>query len=353
MTNNSVTQAKSFSDWAYIAIEKHYNKMLNHEENVVKDTDTEELHQMRVGIRRLRSAIAGFAPAIELPQAAENKKIGKIGRDLGELRDIDVLQETLEKTYLESLPENEQTILTQALKTLTKRRNKAFKNVKKTLEGSKYQKLKEALENWLKQPTYQKLGQVNIQLVLADLLLPEISKLLLHPGWLVGVKIEDNNFQVNLDEDQEKIAQILSLEAPNLHSLRKEAKKVRYQLELFTQFYGEKYQEYLTTIKDIQTVLGEIQDFSVLTEFLDDAIKLDWRQQMPTLWEKMNEIHTQQYHQWQKLQMQFLKGETRQELHQLFQQSNMTIISEMREENQAVDHSHHQTEEIVGETNCN
>lgn len=66
--------AKTFGDWAYIAIAKHFNKILNHEAKVLEDRDPEELHQMRVGMRRLRSAIAGFTPALNLPNNASEKK---------------------------------------------------------------------------------------------------------------------------------------------------------------------------------------------------------------------------------------------------------------------------------------
>ncbi len=55
-------------EWAYIAIAKHSRKILKYEAGVLQDKDPEELHQMRVGMRRLRSAIAGFAVAIDLPK---------------------------------------------------------------------------------------------------------------------------------------------------------------------------------------------------------------------------------------------------------------------------------------------
>ncbi|MDY7014654.1 MAG: CHAD domain-containing protein, partial [Cyanobacteriota bacterium] len=61
MTKN---KPKTFGDWARVAIAKHSRKMLEHEADVLKDKDPEELHQMRVGMRRLRSAIAGFSTAL-------------------------------------------------------------------------------------------------------------------------------------------------------------------------------------------------------------------------------------------------------------------------------------------------
>ncbi|MEB3224731.1 MAG: CHAD domain-containing protein, partial [Synechococcus sp.] len=47
-------QGQQFGDWAHQAIAKHYQKILSHETGVLADRDPEELHQMRVGMRRLR-----------------------------------------------------------------------------------------------------------------------------------------------------------------------------------------------------------------------------------------------------------------------------------------------------------
>jgi CHAD domain-containing protein len=66
-------KAKTFGDWAVIAIAKHYHKILKHESEVLKDKDPEELHQMRVGMRRLRSAMSAFSLAINFPEAATEK----------------------------------------------------------------------------------------------------------------------------------------------------------------------------------------------------------------------------------------------------------------------------------------
>ena len=73
---NQKQTKKTLGDWAYIAIAKHYKKILKHESKVLKDNNPEQLHQMRVGMRRLRSAIAGFAPALNLPISASEKKFG-------------------------------------------------------------------------------------------------------------------------------------------------------------------------------------------------------------------------------------------------------------------------------------
>ena len=51
--------------------------MLQHEAEALQDQDPEALHQMRIGMRRLRTALTGFAPALELPKAAQEKMLPK------------------------------------------------------------------------------------------------------------------------------------------------------------------------------------------------------------------------------------------------------------------------------------
>ena len=92
MTNKFNPRAKTVADWAYIGIDKHFHKVLKHEAGVLLDQDTEELHQIRVGMRRLRSTLTGFAPALTMPKSADQKRVGNLGRILGELRDLDVLK---------------------------------------------------------------------------------------------------------------------------------------------------------------------------------------------------------------------------------------------------------------------
>ena len=186
---------KTFGEWGYIAVAKHYRKILKHEAKVLKDKNPEQLHQMRVGMRRLRSTISGFIFALDLPPAAEIAKIAKIAKVLGKLRDIDVLQETLTVQYQPYLPVEEQESLNVIFKALKKRRKLAFKKVKQTLHGQSYLDLKFGLEAWLDNPTYQRIGLVEIERVLPDLLLPQISYFFLHPGWLIGVKVEEKEIQ--------------------------------------------------------------------------------------------------------------------------------------------------------------
>jgi CHAD domain-containing protein len=311
MTNSE--SAITFGDWGKIAVEQHFNKILKHEAAVLKDKDPEELHQMRVGIRRLRSAMIGFAPAIALPKTATEKNAGNIGRVLGELRDLDVLLLTIETEYLPYLPASEQKYLAQAIQVITKKRKKAFKQVQSILESKSYQYFKQDLKEWLEKPEYTNIADTKIDLVLPDLLLPQISKFLLHPGWLVGVNLAVEKIDFNPNLTLEEVQSLLKIEEKLLHSLRKEAKKTRYNMALFTQFYGEQYANYLQKIKDIQEVLGVIQDCFVLSLFFTQVFNTNLEKKLPNLVQQFNQKRYQKWQEWQSLQQQFLDLTTRRE----------------------------------------
>ncbi len=308
-------EAKTLGDWAYLAIAKHFDKILKHEAEVLADKDPEELHQMRVGMRRLRSAIAGFSPALNLAKDANEKQVGKIARTLGTLRDIDVLEETLKTKYQPLLPEAEQKRLEEALDSLGKERKKAFKDVKNTLDDKIYLNLKQSFQAWLEQPSYQEIAEISIDSILPDLLLPQVSKLILHPGWIVGVKFDlgKANFPDKLS--QKEVEELLNNQGTVLHGLRKEVKRSRYNMELFTHFYGDTYQNYINDVKAIQSVLGDIQDCFVLREFFDNIFESDLDQEMPTLAAQLREIQYQKWQEWSKLQRQFLNSKARKALH--------------------------------------
>ena len=319
-------QAKTFGDWAEIAIAKHFRKILKHEAGVLRGEDPEELHQMRVGMRRLRSAIAGFAQAVKLPKPARDKNLGKVGRTLGTLRDLDVLEGVMKKQYQPTLPKAEQKHLNQALKVLENKRSRTFKEVEILLHSQPYQDLKKAFQQWLDHPSYQELAALSMDAILPDLLLPQVSQLLLHPGWLVGVTIEAGEVHFPDGLSQEEVERLLQHRGKILHDLRKEAKRSRYQLELFPQFYGDTYADYIRQIKKIQEVLGQIQDCFVLVEFLTGVFESNLQSEVPTLSAQLTATRYQRWQEWELLQRQFLNSQTRQDLRLTVQHPLSEII---------------------------
>jgi len=315
MKKTAKPQTNTLGDWAYLAIEQQLEKILKHENDVLKDRDPEALHQMRVGMRRLRSVVTGFSPALDLPKAAQEQKIGKVARILGRLRDLDVLKAALKDEYEPALPKSERKSLETVLDYLAKKRKRALEAVESALKAKDYDNLKQGLQKWLKEPSYEPLAQVSINEVLPDLLLPSVSQLLLHPGWLVGVEINTGEMKFSQSLEADQVAHLLNEQGLALHSLRKETKRSRYQMELFTDFYKPNYAAYLEDLKQIQSILGQIQDSFVLAEFLTDALHSESKTELPTLQEKLVQTRYESWQQWQPLQIKYLKPATREAFH--------------------------------------
>ncbi len=313
MKSDSKQSANTLGDWAKIALEKHFQKTIQYEEDVLSDRDPEALHQMRVGMRRLRSAAKGFAPALDLPKAARHSQIGKISRSLGSLRDLDVLLETLETHYQDALPDREKDEFKRALTLLKSERSQAFDAVKETLNSEIYLSFKNSLADWLNRPSYGEMSVLPIQGILPDLLLPEVSDLFLHPGWLLGIKTKKGKVKIN-NLTETEVEELFQKQGETLHDLRKQVKRVRYQMSLFTNFYGKDYSEYVDDLKEIQEVLGKMQDSVVLAETLSRVLGCNLQDTLPTLAEKLLENRYLSWLEWQPLHQKYLEPEIRDQL---------------------------------------
>jgi len=322
---NNSQEAKTLGDWAKIAIQQHYQKILKHETLVLKDKDPEELHQMRVGMRRLRTAIAEFSCAVILPKSVDERKVGKIATMLGQLRDLDVLEETLNTIYLPELSKIEQKILEKLFIKIKKNRQTIAKNTKEILHKNIYQDFKTDLNTWLEKPVYTAIASLPIEYILPDLLSPQISAFLLHPGWIVGSYFNKSENIIDFNIPAKPLEDLSHQEEMTLHSLRKEAKRTRYLMELLLSFYGENYQEMLKKIKQVQEVLGEIQDGFVLRQILSQVYGHDLQAILPIMAQTIRENRLQNGLQWEELRQFFLSPANRTQLRLSIQSPDLTL----------------------------
>jgi CHAD domain-containing protein len=322
---NDSQEAKTLGDWAKIAIQQHYQKILKHEALVLKDKDPEELHQMRVGMRRLRTAIAGFSCAVILPKSVDEKKVGKIATVLGKLRDLDVLEETLTTIYLPELSKIEQKKLDKLFIKIKKNRQTIAKNTKEILHKNIYQDFKTDLNTWLEKPVYTAMASLPIEYILPDLLSPQISAFLSHPGWIVGSNLHQTENIIDFNVPAKRLEDLSHQEEMILHSLRKETKRTRYLMELLLFFYGENYQEILTKIKQVQEILGAIQDDFVLRQILGQVYGHNLQKILPIMTQKIQEHRLQNGLQWEELRQFFLFPANRIQLRLSIQSPRLTL----------------------------
>lgn len=293
-------------DYSYQIIQQNFQKIVEQEEAIFKDKDPEPLHQMRVGMRRLRTAIQVFGSAIFLPKAISNLSIGKIAKSLGETRDLDVLRQELISRYQLQLDNIELLKFEKVLRHLQKKRDRSFLDLQKTLNGDRYHDFKQSIQSWLDRPKYTTIGDLSVREVLPDLLLPLICQLFLHRGWLVGTTIQSEKVTVISIENAEELHQHLEQFVNDLHDLRKQMKGIRYQAEFFSGFYEAAYLERIQEFKTIQEILGQLHDREVLRQFLESVLNADLAEVLPTVNQIMQQEQITFWQIWQPIQQRYL-----------------------------------------------
>jgi CHAD domain-containing protein len=297
----------TIGEFVSTVIDKQYQHTIAQERGVLDDKDPEYLHQMRVGSRRLSTALQVFSHAVALPKAAREKQVRSLTKALGALRDLDVQTASVRENFYPRVNSAERKMLDKVLESLDKQRKQAFAEVKSILTHPSYEKLKGSYETWLENPKFSSPVHFHLELLLSDLLSPLLSALLLHPGW--SIFVEDAS-EANSDV---------------LHDLRKTCKYVRYQAEFFTDFYDTPFKEWIDELKELQDSLGKVQDMFVLQALL--LRELPAGTELPELQRAIQDDLTGAMVNWEPVRQKYLNADFRYQLHQMILEPLMKQIS--------------------------
>jgi CHAD domain-containing protein len=314
LEQNSTNTTVTLADYIYPAIQKEYVTILTLESKVISDDDVEAIHQMRVSLRRLRSQIQAFGSILNIPTAMGEKKIGKIAKVLGKVRDLDVLKKICKSREI-NLPDAEKTYIDKVLSTILKRRRKEILKVKLMLNDRDYQYFKLGINNWLNNPQYLPTATVPVGSILPELLLPAIGKLFIDPSWWIDLD-PDSGMEPEL-----AVSQLLLIHGEVFHNFRKQVKATRYLMEIFIDRYPSRYQEYLKDIKQIHQLFGNIQDNLVLDKFVRKVVGKRAPTKLPTLYERMTRSNYLSWHSWQPIQARYQQSAIKQEFNLLLIQA--------------------------------
>ena len=224
----------------YKSIRKQYKTILNYEESVFADNDIEDVHQMRVGVRRIRSALRSFKPCIDdeheqlvLPE------LKKLARRLGSVRDIDISILCFEQ-YKRDFPENEGVVF--LIDYYQKKRDVRIKKLFKYLNSKRYKKLKKNVLLFLK--------------YLSEKAKEESEKGVVCNFYSSFEKIIDEVFHYssikNLKDSED-----------DLHKMRIAIKYLRYNLE-FINVKEKEAKRIIKILKNYQEKLGIINDCVIM-----------------------------------------------------------------------------------------
>jgi inorganic triphosphatase YgiF len=227
---------------------------LNHatsNQRAVREGDPEGVHQMRVGLRRLRAAISVFKELLQGPETeAINTELKWLTEQLGPARDFDVLLEKRVRPLLGAAPIAED--IDVLARDLEAKRARALERAKTAVDSDRYRAIGLRTALWLingacsssKDPLTVARRDRPAGKFAAEILAKRSKKI------------------------SKKIADIEALDARGRHKLRIAVKKLRYACEFFSGLFdGRKRRAQRTRLgrilKSLQGALGTLNDFEM------------------------------------------------------------------------------------------
>ena len=239
----------SMQEAARKALTYHYQRMLDHEEGTRLGEDIEELHDMRVAIRRMRSAIRFFAPYISSEEVrVANDSLRRLARRLGEVRDMDVALGHLQG-YAESLSSEEREGLKPLFDIWSEQRERRQVLLVRHLESTLYASCVRRCAQMLDSLTVQAHWGVDHPPV------TEVASRFLYVYWQI-VRAYD--------------AVIVNAPVELLHLLRIDCKRLRYGLEFFRDILPRQIADLIPAVVELQDHLGEMHDAAVFMGMIDE-----------------------------------------------------------------------------------
>ena len=229
-----------WSVWrGFVAVARNCLRQLYaNEVAVLAGSDAEAVHQLRVGVRRLRAAFSAFGRALPAAEVEALKpELRWLQQTLGPARDWDVfIAETLDPLRAATTAEGGLDALVAAALAA---RHEAYEQARATLRSQRYALFQIRLEQWLESEGAPQgdstLGAFSVRA------LAKRDKKLLKGG--------------------ERIA---TLSDARLHEVRILAKKARYNAEFFRSLYARKAaKRYVRALREVQDCLGALNDAAV------------------------------------------------------------------------------------------
>lgn len=201
-------------------------------------------HQLRIGLRRLRSAFVLFSGQINKPDRKRlNEEARWLGQEIGALRDRDVTAIDIVRPLQQSCPDEPSFAALGSL--LAKERSKTRKHVRHVLESRRAMSFLLDLARVIETGPIGKAG-------VGDMPVGKLAKRALDRRWK---SVRDQAHAISKLTSEER------------HALRKELKKLRYTIEFLAPLYPQKQVAPFTRqLKQLQTVFGDLIDAAMINE---------------------------------------------------------------------------------------
>ena len=243
-----IDPAMGVGDVAFAVMRAQFAVVLEREPGVRYGNDPEDLHQMRVAIRRVRAAMVVFEEALPARAPHLRRELKWLGSLLGAVRDLDVqLAQTGEWSAAADPAEREALDLMTAV--LDNRRTKARTRLKTAMDSRRLIRLNGSMEKFLIHGPVKRSAAAHIPILEAA---PDVVA----QGYRKVVSIGDHISD--------------SSPAQELHALRIRAKRLRYTVEFIEPIYGKPARAYAKRLVALQDILGTHQDDVVAVSTLRD-----------------------------------------------------------------------------------
>jgi CHAD domain-containing protein len=235
------------------------DRMIVHERGARDGRDIEELHDMRVAVRRMRAALRVCGPYLDTtPYKAFRKTLRRTGRTLGAVRDLDVFREKAQR-YLDALPDERRSELDPLLAAWQVKYDAARQAMLALLDGKAYLQFKKEFARFLETPGA---GAPQATTANAEPLPHRVREAV--PLLAVAGYAAVRAYEGRVEEADTPL--------PRLHRLRIAAKRLRYILEFFREILPAQAESLIDRIKELQEHLGNLQDAVVTCGILRDFL---------------------------------------------------------------------------------
>jgi CHAD domain-containing protein len=236
-----------------VALDTRLRALVSHDPGTRSGEDIEDLHQMRVSVRRMRAALRAARPLLDAQWADSLRaELGWLGRALGPVRDLDVMLLRL-RGEATTLPPAEQEAAAVLVGELEREHAQARAEMLDALDAPRYSALLERIADAVRLPLPTP-SATQVQPDLVDLVRDEARRM----ARAVRAAGEDPP-----DE--------------TLHALRILGKRVRYTGELVEPGLrgtpaGRQVKALLNATADLQEVLGDHQDACVAEQRIRELL---------------------------------------------------------------------------------
>jgi CHAD domain-containing protein len=220
-------------------------RMLQHEDGSRLGEDPEEVHDMRVAIRRMRSVFRLLKPYFKAKDIRRfNGELQQLAWSLGDVRDLDVFLADLHQ-FQEILKPEQQADLQTVIDDLDAQRAEAREHLIETLDSKAYRKFVKDFSSFVTESggTGKSNGKMSVEPTQVRHLLPPTVY-----NRLAAVRA----YESVLAEPS----------ATTLHSLRIEFKRLRYTVSLFEGVLGTQIEGFIDDLKEMQDILGSLNDIA-------------------------------------------------------------------------------------------